>query len=304
MGACGQATSQCCEATNEAIFERNCDFSEVNYEEICQKLFEDEKNNEIDFTQLYNNKIDDEEIKAKIVLREKEKEESKKFVEENLDEIKTKFDSIMQENIEKDYLIDIELNKPEKQQERIENIQKISDNIFEEKTREEFIEQIMDLNENIKASVCYEIYHEPEKYFKKDEIKSDSSSDLFIQGALSSFLEQKGVHNVIRKNSKNDNTSKMDLQLIFNGNAFNQILSFHYSYGEDNDQYILNNPEEEKRFIENKRQNYARILGIDEDDLIFSKLREGGINNNMAIKNSNTGITMEKIYELKNMKNQ
>ena len=91
----------------------------------------------------------------------------------------------------------------------------------------------------------------------------------------------------------------MDLQLIFNGDAFNQILSFHYSYGEDNDQYILNNPEEEKRFIENKRQNYARILGINEDDLIFSKLREGGINNNMAIKNSNTGITMEKIYELK-----
>ena len=38
MGACGQAISQCCEATNEAIFERNCDFSEVNYEEICQKL--------------------------------------------------------------------------------------------------------------------------------------------------------------------------------------------------------------------------------------------------------------------------
>ena len=94
MGACGQATSQCCEATNEAIFERNCDFSEVNYEEICQKLFEDEKNNEIDFTQLYNNKIDDEEIKAKIVFREKEKEESKKFVEENLDEIKTKFDQL------------------------------------------------------------------------------------------------------------------------------------------------------------------------------------------------------------------
>ena len=31
------------------------------------------------------------------------------------------------------------------------------------------------------------------------------------------------IHNVIRKNSKNDNTSKMDLQLIFNGDAFNQI---------------------------------------------------------------------------------
>ena len=62
-----------------------------------------------------------------------------------------------------------------------------------------------------------------QKIVKKDEIKSDSSSELFIQGVLSSFLEQKGVHNVIRKNSKNDNTSKMDLQLIFNGDAFNQI---------------------------------------------------------------------------------
>ena len=299
MGACGQATSQCCEATNEAIFERNCDFSEVNYEEICQKLFEDEKNNEIDFTQLYNNKNDDEEIKAKIVLREKEKEESKKFVEENLDEIKTKFDSIMQENIEKDYLIDIELNKPEKQQERIENIQKISDNIFEEKTREEFIEQIMDLTENVKASVCYEIYHEPEKFFKKDEIKNDSSSDLFIQGALSSFLEQKGVHNVIRKNSNNENTSTMALQLIFNGNAFNQIINFHLSYGENNDQVILNDPIEQARFIQNKKKNYARILGKNEDDIIISKIREGTEDFDTLVKNSTSGISNEEISELK-----
>ena len=51
----------------------------------------------------------------------------------------------------------------------------------------------MYLNENVKASICYEVYHEPENFFKKDEIKSDSSSELFIQGVLSSFLEQKGV---------------------------------------------------------------------------------------------------------------
>ena len=298
MGECGHAASQCCEATNEAIFERNCDFSEVNYEQICQKLFEDEQDNEINFTQLHNNKID-EEIEEKILLREKEREESKKFVEKNLEEIKIKFDSIMQENIEKDFLIDIELNKPEKQQERIEYIQKISENIFEEKTREEFIEQIIDLTNNMKASVCYEIYHEPEKFVKKDEIRSDSSSELFIQGALSSFLEQKGVHNVIRKNSENKSTSKMALQLIFNGDAFNQIISFHLSYGEKNDQIILNDPIEQAKFIQNKKKNYAKILGKNEDDIIISKIREGTTNYDALVKNSVSDVSEEKILELK-----
>ena len=76
-----------------------------------------------------NNNTNDE-IANRIIIREKEKEESKKFVEDKFDEIKTKFDSIIPEDIEKEFLIDIELNKPEKQQERIENIKMISDKIF------------------------------------------------------------------------------------------------------------------------------------------------------------------------------
>ena len=157
----------------------------------------------------------------------------------------------------------------------------------------------MDLTENVKAATYYEIYHEPENFVKKDEIKKDSPSKLFIQGALSSFLEQKGVQNVIRKNSKDENTSKMALQLIFNGDAFNQILRFHYSYGEKNDQIILNNSEEQEKFIKNKKRNYARILGKNEDDIIISKIWDGTLNGNTVVKNCDSGISEEQISALK-----
>ena len=229
---------------------------------VKKKLWEDEEEeNEIDFNYLYKEKLNEEVIK-KIEIKKNEKEESKKYVE-NLDLNKEtqKFNSIMKEQISKEYLIDIELNNPTKQKERIQNIIKISDQIFEEKTREEYVEQLIDLTENIKESTYYEIHHEPENFVSKDEIKNDSN--LFIQGVMSSFLEQKGINNVIRKNSKNDNSSKLALQLIFNGEAFNQIINFHYSYGEQNDAIILNDEKYQKKFINEKLLNYARILNKD-----------------------------------------
>jgi len=85
----------------------------------------------------------DEELNEKIIIRKKEKEESRKFVDDNIDDIKTKFDSIIEEKIDKDYLVDLELNKPEKQTERIENIKKLSEEIFQEKTKEQFLEELI-----------------------------------------------------------------------------------------------------------------------------------------------------------------
>jgi len=52
MGACGTAFSEYAEELNEAILEQNCNFSKINYSKFCKKLFEDDKNNEIIFTQL------------------------------------------------------------------------------------------------------------------------------------------------------------------------------------------------------------------------------------------------------------
>ena len=266
------------------------EFEEGNFvpdcEELCDNIFNIEENNEIDFPQLYKEKLEGETYK-KIIEKKKEKEESKKYVESlDLNEVIENYNSFMEEKISKEYLVDIELNNPSKQQERIQNIEKISN--------------LMDLSETLKESACYEIYHEPEKFVKKEDIKVDSSSDLFIQGLLSSYLEQKGINNVIRKSQKNENTSKTALQLIFNGDAFNQIINFHYSYGDNNDDVILNDEEKQKEFIRNKQKNYARILNKNINDIIISKPREGSINFSIVVKNSTLEMLKGKIDELKN----
>ena len=70
MGACGTAFSECAEELNEAIIENNCNFSQINYFKFCKKLSLDDKNNEIIFTQLYENNSD-EELNEKIIIRKK-----------------------------------------------------------------------------------------------------------------------------------------------------------------------------------------------------------------------------------------
>ena len=258
MGICGQSLSNCC---------KEC----ADYE--------------IDFTELKKN-LKDETMK-KIVDRNIEKEESKKYIDNlNFYEEKTKYNNYIEEEISKEYLVDIELNNPEKQKERIQSVDKISDEIFQEKTREEFVENLIDLTETVKDSIYYEIHHNPENFVKKEEIINDPN--LYIQGALSSFLAKNGINNIIQKNSnnKNENISKMALQLIFNGDAFNQVINLHYSYGEENDLIILNDEKKQKEFILDKQKNYAKILHKNIDDIIISKPREGGLDFNVIVKNS------------------
>ena len=263
------------------------DIEEIINEHIFD--LENEKHKEKDFTKL-NENMNNITYK-KFEEKSKEKEESKKYIENiNFEEEKIKFNDLVEEDISKEYLIDIELNNPEKQEERIKNIEKISDEIFQEKTREEYVEQLMDLTETVKDSVYYEIHHNPENFIKKEDIKiTNNDPNLFIQGALSSFLAKNGINSVIQKNAnnENENVSKMALQLIFNGEAFNQVLHLHYSYGDENDFIIVNDEEMQKEFMKDKQKNYAKILHRKIDDIIVSKPRVGGVNFTVLVKNSN-----------------
>ena len=151
----------------------NCKRCYKEMEEIineCIFNFKNMKKKEIDFTKL-NKNMSDKTIKE-FVVKSKEKEESKKYIKNiNFEEEKLKYNDLIEEEISKEYLIDIELNNPEKQEERIKNIEKISDEIFQEKTREEYVEELMDLTETLKESIYYEIHHNPENFIKKEEIK-------------------------------------------------------------------------------------------------------------------------------------
>ena len=198
-----------------------------------------------------------------------------------------KFNSFIPSKITEDYLVDLELNNPERQQERLQNIDKISNELFEEKKEDEFIEKLVDLGETMQESTYYNLHHSPENYVKIEEIKNDSSPDLFVPGILSSYLEQNGIKNIIQKNSNtNEKTSNIILQSIFNGDAFNHVIHLHLSYGEYNNHIILNDEEKQKEYILDKQKNYVRILNKNIDDIIISKPREGQLRSLVAVKNS------------------
>lgn len=276
-GACLQTNSKCkCSKEDCKEFCEDC----------CQIIFCNCNTDEKDFTIIYLQPLK-KETKQKISKRKQEKETSKDYIKNlNIEDENEKFNSFIPSKISEDYLIDLELNNPERQQERMQCIEQISNEFFEEKTEEEFTEKLMELGETIQESIYYNLHHTPENFVKLDEIKNDSSPDLFIPGILSSYLEQNGINNIIQKNSNNEKISNIILQSIFNGDAFNQVIHLHLSYGEANDQIILNDEEKQKEFILDKQKNYARILKKNINDIIISKPREGGTNFNLIVKNS------------------
>ena len=99
---------RCCNEIEEIIYE----FTN-NYD----------RKKEIDFTKL-NENMNNITFKN-YEEKSKEKEESKKYIENiNFEEEQLKFNDLMEDKISKEYLVDIELNNPEKQEERINNIEK------------------------------------------------------------------------------------------------------------------------------------------------------------------------------------
>ena len=117
-------------------------------------------------------------------------------------------------------------------------------------------------------------------------------------------MAKNGINSVIQRNSNNgnENVSKMALQLIFNGEAFYQVIHLHYSYGDENDYIIVNDEEKQKEFMKDKQKNYAKILDKKIDDIIISKPRVGGVNFTVLVKNSNREelealISDIKVYE-------
>ena len=210
-----------------------CDCSKINCPDLCERIFINENKYEKDFTRI-NPKELKAETKQKISKRIEEKLTSQNYIKcLNLGEEMEKFNSFIPSKITEDYLVDLELNNPERQQERLQNIDKITSELFEEKKADEFIEKLVDLGETMQESVYYNLHHSPENYVKLEEIKNDSSPDLFVPGILSFYLEQNGIKNIIQKNSNtNEKTSNIILQSIFNGDAFNHVIHLHLSYGD------------------------------------------------------------------------
>lgn len=188
---------------------------------------------------------------------------------------------------------DLEMAQPHnvaKYEERKEDIKEIQKKLLNEniQTNEDYINNVTEFGQKMKENIIYETFNHPEKFIKLEEIKDPKEGSVeLIEGALATMLSNNGITYAIEKETSDEESSKLSLQLICSGEAFRQNLKISYSYGEEKDAEILSNEEEKAKFINEKKKVYSSILNVPEDDIIISNLEYGSINFWVKIKDQN-----------------
>lgn len=215
--------------------------------------------------------------------------ETKKFIKSIPEKKKVLMESYFRCKINEHDLEMTELNDPIRQAKRKEEIKIISSKLIKQKfTKEEYLNNVTKFNQKMKESIIYDVFHTPEKFYSiEDTEKAKKHSSLFIQGVLATFLQSHNIICAIEKKNSDSQSASLTLQLIASGEAFKKKLNVCCSYGDETDANIVFDPNEKKKFIDNKKKEYSKILKVPEKDIIITDLEYGSINFWVDIRNRN-----------------
>lgn len=225
-------------------------------------------------------------------------EKSRDFVDKlEVSKVFEKMKLFTNNEITKNVLEVVQLNNPEKEEQRKEEIKNLVSQLNNnELTNKEYTENVLNLGSNIKEDIIYNVYHNPDKFVSISEIEnSEEGSSLFIQGALSTYLNNNDILCVIEKETENENVAHTLLQLITSGEAFRKVIKISYTYGDFEDALILSNEDEKDNFIKMKKKEYSKAFNISEQDIIIADISKG----TFTIKFIDQDATNDQITQIK-----
>ena len=183
-------------------------------------------------------------------------------------------------------------NLSEKEKELInENINKIFEpiksNISDFDKKKAFLENNIDYSRILKKLIIIEKNEHPENYIDKEEILNDldkvtegikSNNSDFLLSIIGKCVENNGTEVYITKKESEEykNLELASIQSLFSlGNQ--KKFVFHFNFGKEKDEEILNSPKMQEEFIKNYKPKIAKELNIDKNNLIFKDIHRGSL---------------------------
>ena len=124
----------------------------------------------------------------------------------------------------------------------------------------------------IKNEIIQEKQNNCEKYISIEEATKNNKNidEIFCLGLLAKNLENCGIITAIEKNpEQNDETIKQEnivLQFILNGLTEKKKYDFHFDFGEEKNNELLNNKEDEEEIkIKNETENIKIKTELNEE---------------------------------------
>ena len=172
------------------------------------------------------------------------------------------------------------------------------------KKQKKTIEEMCILGDIIKKEIIEEKKENPEKYITIEEaVKTENKKDspLFVLGMLAKNLENCGITTAIEKEEleeeKENDESGTSLQFLVNGLANKKKYDFHFDISEERNEELLNDLEEQEKFINNLRKKLSIEYKIPEDDIIITNPERGSFKLSVIFKNEDFDLDLDQVKE-------
>ena len=162
------------------------------------------------------------------------------------------------------------------------------------------IENMCVLSDITKNEIIEEKKKNPEKFIKtEDALKStDKKSPLFVMGLIAKSLENNGVVTAIEKESDNNlEEANTSLQFMVNGLGKKKKYDLHFGVDEKRADVLLNNKEEQDKFIDKLRKKLSKEYNIPEDDIIITNPQRGSFQLSVIFKSQDFSLKKEDLLQ-------
>ena len=175
------------------------------------------------------------------------------------------------------------LKRQEKERKNIlnEEINKSQTKIKKEEKVKEVLEDMCVLGEIMKEEIIEEKKTHPENFISIEEAiqQKNDDSKVFCLGVLAQNLENIGMEIAIEKNpskdEENNNESGTVLEFLTNGMIEKKKFNFHFDFGEERNEQLLNDKNEQTKFNNKLKQKLSMEYNIPEEKIILTNPQRG-----------------------------
>ncbi len=142
------------------------------------------------------------------------------------------------------------------------------------------IEDMCILGDIMKKEIIKEKKENSEKFIKTEEAinNKDKNESFFVLGLLAKNLESYGITTAIEKEEpkfEENDESGTSLQFLINGLGTQKKYDFHFDISEQRNEELLNNKDEQEKFINNFKKKLSKAYNIPEDEIIITNPQRG-----------------------------
>ena len=148
------------------------------------------------------------------------------------------------------------------------------------------IEDMCVLGDILKKEIIAEKKENPEKFIPIEEAVKQENNSNFILGLLAKNLENCGITTAIEnekyeeKQKEKEADEEIDessttLQFLINGLATKKRYNLHFDINEKRNEELLNNKDEQEKFINNLRKKLSKVYNISEEEIIITNPQRG-----------------------------